>query len=139
MLPNGQIWEQYSQISLFPLGGSGSGVPSFQLRPVSRATAKRVPPSDATSRLVGLGGKSRDGFKDSFQAQGVGFSLLPQRARRAAFGSSMAPKTPASKLNRPFARKPPAIASFTRTPTQRILSLKIGQQVIAREVPIVRE
>lgn len=51
----------------------------------------------------------------------------------------MAPKTAASKLNRPLACKPPAIINSAHTPTQQTLSLKIGQQVIAREVSIVRE
>ena len=43
---------------LLPLDGSGSAVPSFQLRPVFGATTERVPSNDATSRFVGLGDKS---------------------------------------------------------------------------------
>ena len=60
------------------------------------------------SCFVGLGDKSWDSFKNFFQTQDVEFSFLSQRARRAAFGGSTAPKTPVSKLNRPLARKPPA-------------------------------
>lgn len=46
--------------------------------------------------------------KTFFQTQGIEFLFLSQSARRVAFGGSMAPKTPVLKLNRPFARKPPA-------------------------------
>ena len=46
--------------------------------------------------------------KNFFQTQGFEFLFLSQSARRVAFGGSMAPKTPVLKLNRPFARKPPA-------------------------------
>ena len=42
------------------------------------------------------------------RAQGFEFLFLSQRARRAAFGGSMAPKTPVLKLNRPLACKPTA-------------------------------
>ena len=59
------------------------------------------------SCFVGLGDKSWDNFKNFFQTQGFEFLFLSQRARRAAFGGSIAPKTPVLKLNRPFARKPP--------------------------------
>ena len=45
-------------VSLLPLDGSGSAVPSFQLRPVFGAATERVPSNDATSRFVGLGDKS---------------------------------------------------------------------------------
>jgi len=60
------------------------------------------------SRFVGFGDKSWDNLKNFFQTQGFEFSFLSQRPRLAAFGGSMAPKTPVLKLNRPFARKPPA-------------------------------
>ena len=46
--------------------------------------------------------------KNFFQTQGVEFSFLSQREWRAAFGGSMAPKTPVLKLNRPLACRPPA-------------------------------
>ena len=92
----------------FPLDGPGFAAPSFQLRPVSHAASKRVPPNNAVSRFVGFGDKGWDSFKNSFQTRGIEFLLLSQRARRAAFGGSMAPKTPVLKLNRPLARKPPA-------------------------------
>lgn len=36
------------------------------------------------------------------RAQGFEFLFLSQRARRAAFGGSIAPKTPVLKLNRPL-------------------------------------
>ena len=97
-----------SQFPLFPLDGSGFVVPSFRLHPVSRGRPRQVPPGNAMSRFVGFGDKSRDGFENFFQTQGFEFLFLSQRARRAAFGGSMAPKTPVSKLNRPSACKPPA-------------------------------
>lgn len=97
-----------TQFPLFPLDGFSSAVPSFQLHPVFGSVSSRVPPGNAMSRFVGLGDKSRDSFKNFFQTQDVEFSFLSQRARRAAFGGSTAPKTPVSKLNRPLARKPPA-------------------------------
>ena len=95
-----------SQFPLFPLDGFGSAVPSFQLYPVFGIDTERVPPNDAMSRFVGFGDKSWDNLKNFFQTQG--FEFLSQRARRAAFGGSMAPKTPVSKLNRPSTCKPPA-------------------------------
>ena len=95
-------------IGLLPLDGFGSAVPSLQLRPVFGAVLSRVPPSDAMSRFVGFGGKSWDNFKKFFQTQGLEFLFLSQRVRRAALGGSIAPKTPALKLKRPLACKPPA-------------------------------
>lgn len=97
-----------SQFSLFPLDGVGSAVPSLQLHPVFGIDTERVPPNDAMSRFVGFGDKSWDNLKNFFQTQGFEFLFLSQSARRVAFGGSMAPKTPVLKLNRPFARKPPA-------------------------------
>ena len=98
----------YRTSVLFPLDGFGSVVPSFQLHPVFGIDTERVPPNDAMSRFVGFGDKSWDNLKNFFQTQGFEFLFLSQRARRAAFGGSMAPKTPVLKLNRPFACKPPA-------------------------------
>ncbi len=94
--------------NLFPLDGVGSAVPSLQLHPVFGIDTERVPPNDAMSRFVGFGDKSWDNLKNFFQTQGFEFLFLSQSARRVAFGGSMAPKTPVLKLNRPFARKPPA-------------------------------
>lgn len=93
---------------LFPLDGVDSAVTSLQLRPVFGAVSSRVPPGNASSRFVGFGDKSWDNLKNFFQTQGFEFLFLSQSARRVAFGGSMAPKTPVLKLNRPFARKPPA-------------------------------
>ena len=98
----------YRTFVLFPLDGFGSSVPSLQLHPVFGAVSSRVPPGDAMSRFVGFGDKSRDNSKNFFQTQGFEFLFLSQRAQRAAFGGSISPKTPVLKLNRPFARKPPA-------------------------------
>ena len=86
---------------LFPLDGFGSAVPSFQLRPVFGAVSSRVPPGNAMSCFIGLGDKSWDNFKNFFQTQDVEFLFLSQRARRDAFASSILPKTPVLKLNRP--------------------------------------
>ena len=97
-----------SQFPLLPLDGVGSAVPSLQLHPVFGIDTERVPPNDAMSRFVGFGDKSWDNLKNFFQTQGFEFLFLSQSARRVAFGGSMAPKTPVLKLNRPFARKPPA-------------------------------
>ena len=68
------------------------------------------------SFFVGLGDKSWDNFKNYFQTQDVEFLFLSQRPRLAAFGGSIASKTPVLKLKRPLVCKPPAaIASeFTR-------------------------
>ena len=98
----------YRTYVLFPLDGVGSAVPSLQLYPVFGIDTERVPPNDAMSRFVGFGDKSWDNLKNFFQTQGFEFLFLSQRARRDAFGGSIAPKTPVLKLNRPFARKPPA-------------------------------
>ena len=98
----------YRTSVLFPLDGVGSAVPSLQLYPVFGIDTERVPPNDAMSRFVGFGDKSWDNLKNFFQTQGFEFLFLSQSARRVAFGGSMAPKTPVLKLNRPFARKPPA-------------------------------
>ena len=83
-------------------------VPSLQLHPVFGAVSSRVPPGDAMSRFVGFGDKSWDNFKNFFQTQGFEFMFLSQRPRLAAFGGSIAPKTPVLKLSRPLACKPPA-------------------------------
>ena len=104
-----------SQFPLFPLDGSGSAVPSFQLRPVFGGVSKRVPPDDTTSRFVGFGDKSWDNSKNFFQTQGFEFLFLSQRARRDAFASSILPKTPVLKLNRPLACKPPAAIASDST------------------------
>lgn len=101
-------WVLVRQIPLLPLDGVGSAVPSLQLHPVFGIDTERVPPNDAMSRFVGFGDKSWDNLKNFFQTQGFEFLFLSQSARRVAFGGSMAPKTPVLKLNRPFARKPPA-------------------------------
>lgn len=96
------------RFSLLPLDGFGSAVPSFQLHPVFGSVSSRVPPSNTVSCFVSFGDKSWDNLKNFFQTQGFEFLFLSQSARRVAFGGSMAPKTPVLKLNRPFARKPPA-------------------------------
>ena len=98
----------YRTSVLFPLDGVGSAVPSLQLHPVFGIDTERVPPNGAMSRFVGFGDKSWDNLKNFFQTQGFEFLFLSQSARRVAFGGSIAPKTPVLKLNRPFARKPPA-------------------------------
>ena len=95
-------------IGLFPLDGFSPAVTSFQLHPLFGAVSSRVPPGNAMSRFVGFGDKSWDNFKNCFQTQGFEFLFLSQRARWAAFGGSIALKTPVLKLNRPLARKPPA-------------------------------
>ena len=100
---------------LLPLDGFGSSVPSLQLHPVFAAVSNRVPSGNAMSRFVGFGDKSWDNSKNFFQTQGFEFLFLSQRAQRAAFGGSISPKTPVLKLNRPFARKPPAAIASEST------------------------
>ena len=123
-------------MELFPLVGAGSDVLSFQLHPVFGAVSSRVPPGNAMSCFVGLGDKSWDNFKNFFQTQGFEFLFLSQRARRAAFGGSIAPKTPVLKLNRPFARKPPATIASESTRAAFMLVEK--PQVAALRRPRVK-
>ena len=125
-----------SQFPLFPLDGVGSAVPSLQLHPVFGIDTERVPPNDAMSRFVGFGDKSWDNLKNFFQTQGFEFLFLSQSARRVAFGGSMAPKTPVLKLNRPFARKPPAAIASESTRAAFMLVEK--PQVAALRRPRVK-
>ena len=134
-------------ISLLPLDGFGSAVPSFQLHPVFGAVSNRVPPGNAMSCFVGLGDKSRDNFKNFFQTQWVEFLFLSQRARRAAFGGSIAPKTSDLKLNLPLACKPPAaiVSELTRAasnaipkPQVRRLRCWQGKGVVSGGLPMSR-
>ena len=136
-----------SQFPLFPLDGFGSAVPSFQLHPVFGAVSNRVPPGNAMSCFVGLGDKSRDNFKNFFQTQWVEFLFLSQRARRAAFGGSIAPKTSDLKLNLPLACKPPAaiVSELTRAasnaipkPQVRRLRCWQGKGVVSGGLPMSR-
>ena len=123
-------------VPLFPLDGIGSDVLSFQLRPVLAAVSSRVPPGNAMSRFVDFGDKSWDNSKNFFQTQGFEFLFLSQRARRDAFASSISPKTPVSKLNRSFARKPPATIASESTRAAFMLVEK--PQVAALRRPRVK-
>ena len=125
-----------SQFLLLPLDGFGSAVPSFQLHPVFGAVSNRVPPGNAMSCFVGLGDKSWDNSKNFFQTQDVEFLFLSQRPRRDAFASSISPKTPVLKLNRPFARKPPATIASESTRAAFMLVEK--PQVAALRRPRVK-
>ena len=125
-----------SQFSLFPLDGFGSSVPSLQLHPVFGAASSRVPPGDTMSRFVGFGDKSWDNSNNFFQTQGFEFLFLSQRVRRDAFASSILPKTPVLKLNRPFARKPPAAIASESTRAAFMLVEK--PQVAALRRPRVK-
>ena len=125
-----------SQFPLFPLDGFGSAVPPLQLHPVFAAVSNRVPPGNATSRFVGFGDKSWDNSKNFFQTQGFEFLFLSQRARWDAFGGSISPKTPVLKLNRPFARKPPATIASESTRAAFMLVEK--PQVAALRRPRVK-
>lgn len=98
----------YRTYILFPLDGSSSDVPSFQLHPVFTAVSNRMPSGNTMLCFVGFGDKSWDNFKNFFQTQDVEFLFLSQRPRLAAFGGSIAPKMPVLKLSRPLACKPPA-------------------------------
>ena len=122
--------------SSLPLDGFDSSVPSLQLHPVFAAVSNRAPSGNAMSRFVGFGDKSWDNLKNFFQTQGFEFLFLSQRARRAAFGGSIAPKTPVLKLNRPFARKPPATIASELTRAAFMLVEK--PQVAALRRPRVK-
>ena len=126
----------YRTSVLFPLDGFGSAVPSFQLHPVFGAVSNRVPPSITMSCFIGFGDKSWDNSKNFFQTQGFEFLFLSQRAQRAAFGGSISPKTPVLKLNRPFARKPPAAIASESTRAAFMLVEK--PQVAALRRPRVK-
>ena len=123
-------------VVLLPLDGFGSSVPSLQLHPVFAAVSNRVPSGNAMSRFVGFGDKSWDNSKNFFQTQGFEFLFLSQRARRDAFASSISPKTPVLKLNRPFARKPPAAIASESTRAAFMLVEK--PQVAALRRPRVK-
>ena len=60
----------YSHSSTLVCRGVIPVAPSFRRR------HGRVPSNGAMSRFVGLGGKSRDNFKNSFQTQGLEFSFF---------------------------------------------------------------
>ena len=68
-----------------------------------RAECRQVTPRRVSSAL---GTKVGTTSKTFLKLRGVEF--LFQRTQRAVFGPSISPKTPVLKLNRPFARKPPA-------------------------------
>ena len=125
-----------SQFSLFPLDGFGSSVPSLQLHPVFGAASSRVPPGDTMLRFVGFGDKNWDNSKNFFQTQGFEFSFLSQRPRLAAFGGSIAPKTPVLKLKRLLACKPPAAIASESTRAAFMLVEK--PQVAALRRPRVK-
>ena len=125
-----------SQFLQFPLDGYSFAAPSFQLRLVFGAVSSRVPSGDAMSRFVGFGDKSWDNSKYFFQTQGFEFLFLSQRARRDAFASSISPKTPVSKLNRPFARKPPA--AIANESTRAAFMLVEKPQVAALRRPRIK-
>ena len=74
--------------------------------------------------------------KNFFQTQGFEFLFLSQRARRDAFASSILPKTPVLKLNRPLARKPPAAIASELTRAAFMLVEK--PQVAALRRPRVK-
>ncbi|WP_216400486.1 hypothetical protein [Arcanobacterium phocae] len=88
------------------------------------------------SRFVGFGDKSWDNFKNFFQTQGVEFSFLSQRPRLAAFGGSIAPKTPVLKLKRLLACKPPA--TIANESTRAAFMLVEKPQVAALRRPRVK-
>jgi len=88
------------------------------------------------SCFVDFGDKSWDNSKNYFQTQGFEFLFLSQRARRDAFASSILPKTPVLKLNRPFARKPPATIASELTRAAFMLVEK--PQVAALRRPRVK-
>ena len=90
---------------LLPLDGSGIAVPSFQLHSVFGTASSQVPSNDTASCFIGFRDKSRDGFKNPFQTQSFELLFLSQKARRTAFGGSIAPKTPVITLMRSVSQK----------------------------------
>lgn len=104
-----------SPVGLLPLYGFGSAVLSFQLHPFSvpsRTECRQVTPCRASSAS---GTKAGTTSKTFFKLRTLSFCFLSQRPRLAAFGGSIAQKTPVLKLNRPFSRKPPAAIASEST------------------------
>ena len=89
----------HSMASLLP--SRHSSCAQFSVPP--RAECRQVTPCRASSAS---GTKAGTTSKTFFKLRGIEFSF--QRTWRAVFGPSISPKTPVLKLNRPFARKPPA-------------------------------
>ena len=114
---NHRRWLGKISLGSLPLDGSGIAVPSFQLHSVFGTASSQVPSNDTASCFIGFRDKSRDGFKNPFQTQSFELLFLSQKARRTAFGGSIAPKTPVSKLNCLFACEPPAAIGSESTRT----------------------
>ena len=81
-----------------------------------RTECRQVTPCRASSAS---GTKAGTTSKFFFETQGFEFLFLSQRARQAAFGGSIAPKTPVLKLNRSVACKPPAAIASESTRAAR--------------------
>ena len=97
----------------------------------SRAECRQVTPCRVSSAS---GTKAGTTLKTFFKLRALSF--LSQRAQRAAFGGSISPKTPVLKLNRPFARKPPAAIASESTRAAFMLVEK--PQVAALRRPRVK-
>ena len=99
----------------------------------SRAECRQVTPCRVSSAS---GTKAGTTLKNFFQTQGFEFSFLSQRPRLAAFGGSIAPKTPVLKLKRLLACKPPAAIASESTRAAFMLVEK--PQVAALRRPRVK-
>ena len=121
----------YSHSMASVLPSRHSSCTQFSVPP--RIECRQVTPCRVSSAS---GTKAGTTLKNFFQTQGFEFLFLSQRARRAAFGGSIAPKTPVLKLNRPFARKPPAATASELTRAAFMLVEK--PQVAALRRPRVK-
>lgn len=120
----------HSMASVLP--SRHSSCTQFSVPP--RAECRQVTPCRVSSAL---GTKAGTALKTFFQTQGFEFLFLSQRVRRGdAFASSISPKTPVLKLNRPFARKPPATIASELTRAAFMLVEK--PQVAALRRPRVK-
>ena len=88
--------------------GPSSAVASFQLRLVFGAATDAFRRMAQCRVLLASGAKAGIDSKTRFKLRALSFRFLSQRARRAAFRDSIAPKTPVLKLKCLFACEPPA-------------------------------
>ena len=94
---------RYSHSTALVLPSSHSSCAQFSVP--SRAECRQVALCRVSSASRTKAGTTSKTF---LKLSGVEFSFLSQRARRAAFGGSIASKTPVLKLKRPLVCKPPA-------------------------------
>lgn len=103
--------------------------PSVQLRLVSSAFTKRVPPPAAASCFASFGDKTV-GQPDKLILLRMLSFVLSRKTSRARFGHPVARKTPVLKLDRGIMRKPPAATASELS--RRLKNRKSDKPVIGR-------